>query len=219
MDNDRRDDRAGQPCIGQHGGHVPLPAGADPSGLLDFQTYRGAVPGYPDLTLVTLAAPAMVTCVGAFAPLTDEGRPGEPLHAATFSLHFVPAAPNAPQAAIVSKWTAGRLAEELANTDGLTPDQAARLTQAWTVGIHTTTAFLEHAGHPTKVTAATAKDHAARIRRTYRACQAVCEAPDPSQKHFIDRHSDAIGYTSTRGLEKHLRDLRPFGYYWPESYR
>ena len=74
-------------------------------------------------------------------------------------------------------------------------------------------------GRRDKVTAITAKDCAARIRRAYRTCWKVCKLATPSQKHFLDHHADEIGYTSKSGFEEHLADLRKHGYYWPQSFR
>jgi hypothetical protein len=102
---------------------------------------------------------------------------------------------------------------------GLHIEAAERLIAAWRALMQTVQSGQSVRGRRPKVTAKTAEDYVERIRSVYRSCQGTCRISEPSQNHFVNQHAEAIGYTSTRGFEDHLRDLRLFGYTWPESYR
>jgi len=211
-------------CVGPEG-HVPhtLRIGAD--ALTIVPCYRAPIPGFPDVTLFAEAAAAGNPCVGTLSQVYDGDEsdalvPGP--HARTMRARFVPPHPQAPRALIATFRTDdGTVHTGLMNITApemLPVTQVARLLDAWNAAVQTGQVTLSP-GQPRKVTATTAPAYARRIRDAYRACVRECKTVSPTQKHFLDAHADAIGYTSPSGFDTRLKQLRKFGYSWPESYR
>jgi hypothetical protein len=98
--------------------------------------------------------------------------------------------------------------------NGLTPEEVTNFLTLWSESWRQI-----RVGQPQKVTAETAPELAARIRTAYRDCVRDCGNPSPSQLHRVNSHTATIGYSSTSGLEEHLKKLRSFNYRWPESFR
>ena len=131
MAKSRRSPPAVQDCTGQDGGHLCPPPGVLVARTPDF---RGPVPGFTGVELVTMAALTGNRCVGVLTRLEDnDGRPLPPLHAADIVVRPNPALSAAPDLALtVTRAGNGRLLPQWAGVpDGLPPHVLDHLRDAW----------------------------------------------------------------------------------------